>query len=475
MKSASNAQPRPRVSVVIPAIAGASLARAVHVLREQTLADWRAVIVGAAASAETRRLIGGDERFAFAPANGPAHEAINAGLGACTGEFTTVLDARDFLVPEALERLTSAAREAKLDGAYGGYVFHGPLGVLPTDPLTGRPRTSAGPTGELGIEHLGECKLMPLHAMVIRSELLEGVGVRLPIELGGDHDLLLQLARRGARWAGCGSCVGAVAMEEPGEAGTIMRALASHAMVLASGRAGGGGEDATADRRRVLHSHAEAAVLLSAFGRELEQLVEPEDRARAFLGRTEFGNLFAQWWARLRFLGRPPRHVLAASGSIERWAQSSARQIAERVVAACGSGRPIVLLGLGRNARELCRVLVRRGEAIVGRDDGLTAAPGWAREDGVAVRVLGREDPWDPEAQHVMTLARDEEYLARLPRGLRIIRWAEAPGLLAAEAMALAADRLAEGRTDVRSEGASPAGGAGLGGLAAGALAGAAS
>lgn len=170
---------------------------------------------------------------------------------------------------------------------------------------------------------------------------------------------------------------------------------------------------------------------------------------REFLGRTEFGNLFAQWWARLRFLGRPPRHVLAASGSVERWARSSARQIAERLLAGCEPGRPIVLLGLGRNARELCRVLRRLELPIVGRDDGLTAPPGWAREDGLTVRMLHRDEPWDPQAEHVMTLSRDEDYLARLPRGLRVIRWAEAPERLASEALAHAAERLAEGRTDI--------------------------
>ncbi|MBL8757465.1 MAG: hypothetical protein JNK35_03430, partial [Phycisphaerae bacterium] len=165
----------PRVSVVIPAGAGEDVSRAVHVLRLQTLTSWEALIAGGPCAAETQRLIARDGRFVMVPVAEDATwaGAVSAGLDRARGTFVTVLEPRDYLMPGALEALVSTALESGEAGAYGGYRFSSPLGVLPGNPLTGAAHAS-GPTAtpalppeRVGLDELARCKLFPLHAQVI--------------------------------------------------------------------------------------------------------------------------------------------------------------------------------------------------------------------------------------------------------------------------------------------------------------------
>jgi hypothetical protein len=133
----------------------------------------------------------------------------------------------------------------------------------------------------------------------------------------------------------------------------------------------------------------------------------------------------ALWWRRWGFCGAPPRSIgdvardrlAAIIGSVER--------VPARLIESCEAGREIVLLGMGKNARKIARLLARRRIPVMGRDDGLTSPPVWAAEEGIDVRLLSAKERYSPEAQHIMTVLDDEAYLRRLPAGLRIVRWGQ--------------------------------------------------
>ncbi len=433
--------------MIIPAGPGEDLSRAVHALRGQSLTDWQGVIAGGPCTAETQRLTARDERLVFAMTDEQATwaERVNAGLERASGAYSTVLEPRDYLGPQALEVLVSAAREMGASGAFGGYAFSGPLGVLPVDPLTGSvrhdaPAASAGHPvpGVLTADALAGCKLIPLHAQIVRHELASRVPFEADPDAAGDHRWLLGLAAQGATWAWAGGRVAVTAMDRPAAPVEVARRLSAHARVIDAALDSSGADQAS--RRAALASHAEAAMLLEAFERLLARQPEAQDRATMLATHTEFGNLFAQWWQRLRFLGRPPRHVLAASvptsivgGTGPEWGMPTPAAIASRLVDSAEQGRALVLLGLGRNARHVARVLHARGKRVVGRDDGLDQPPSWAEEDRIPLVLLPREEPWDSAAQYLMTIADDAGYMARVPARMHVLRWSQMPAALRKE------------------------------------------
>lgn len=455
--TAAAAPPAPRVSVVIPAGAGEDVSRAVHVLRLQSLTSWEALIAGGPCAAETHRLIASDARFAMVPVAEDATwaGAVSAGLDRARGTFVTVLDPRDYLMPAALETLVTAALESGEAGAYGGYRFSSPLGVLPGDPLTGATHASGPsaaslqPPERLGLHDLAHCKLLPLHAQIIRRDAVGPARPAFPPHLGGDHAWLctIALAGRGpgaapVRWAYAGGPLAGVAMDHPRAPVEIARRLSAHARVIdaaLSAAARAAGRDASAIRTATLTPFAQALLLLRAFEKRLAQSgpLPPAERETALARDVEFGNLFAQWWQRLRFLGRPPVHAIAASapcGTSLAGPDELATLLVDEASTRPGSA-PIVLLGLGRNARAVARVLHARGVPVVGRDDALASPPGWAAEDHVPVRLLRPHDPWDERATYLMTVADDAAFLSRLPPGLTVLRWSKMPQRAMAEAV----------------------------------------
>ncbi|MGD9688664.1 MAG: hypothetical protein AB7K52_03115 [Phycisphaerales bacterium] len=449
MPDAAAARHVPAVSVVVHAQAGSDLSRPVHVLRQQSIDDWEAVLVGEPCTAETLRLIGRDPRFVFVDGHDqPAHRAISAGLDAARGVLVSVLDARDYLAPHALESLIHACARSGLAGAYAGYAFTGPLGVLPGDPLTGatHARERRTPPPEVAaFSDLSQCQLFPLHACVIRRDALGAERLLAPMELGGDHDLLLRLAGRGARWAFAGERLASVTMDYPRPPRTILAWLGARVRLLQAHLASAASDPLPPGRlNEVLEPFVQAHVLLRGFLQQVEQRAGGmagaggAPGAAGLASRVAFGNLFAQWWQRLRFLGRPPLHALAASGWSEHAGDDpvlTPQRLAERLLESCEADRPIVLLGLGRNARHVARALRRLDLPIVARDDGLDELPPWCRDDGLDghVSLLGPGVPWDRDAQYLMTVSDDERFLARLPAGLRLERWSLMPAILRAE------------------------------------------
>ncbi len=453
--------------MIVPACQGEDLSRAIHALRAQSLTDWQAVIAGGPCTAETQRLTARDERFTFAMTDegAPWAARVNAGMERATGVYVMVLEGRDYLSPQALEALVSAAQAGATDaragtragaavaGAFGGYAFAGPLGVMPIDPLTGQLRQDPRAGGvdrhghepfpnplPLGGGELARCKLIPLHAQIVRRELASRVRFEASPEAAGDHRWLLSLAGLGARWAWAGGRVAVCAMERPATSVEIARRLTAHARVIDAALAAGG--SSATDRAAALASHAEAGMMLEGFERMLAQQREGADTETALATHTEFGNLFAQWWQRSRFFGQPPRHVMAASvhaavprGARADWGVATPETIAARLIETAEDGRAVILLGLGRNARHIARILHARGRRVVGRDDGLDTPPAWADEDRIPVVLLPREEPWDASAHYLMTPTDDAGFMARVPSGaagvgMRVSRWAATPALL---------------------------------------------
>ncbi len=99
------------------------------------------------------------------------------------------------------------------------------------------------------------------------------------------------------------------------------------------------------------------------------------------------------------------------------------RLIATYLAEQVPTGSTAVLLGLGRNARRLARLLHRRGISIVGLDDSLNLPPDWVADDGVPLRMLRSREEFPAAACFIMTVQRDEAFLRSLPAGLRVARW----------------------------------------------------
>lgn len=437
--------PEPAVSVIIPSTVNTNLARAVEALRSQSLTNFEVLIAGEKLTPLNLQLISNDNRFNFIHAPGLApFRAINLGLDHARGTFLTILDPRDTLAPTAFESLINTARSSRLAAAFSSYYFCSPLGTLPGDPLKSSP--SQDVPNQVSKVELAACKLFPLHAMVVQRSAMNNARLRSPVEDGGDHEWLIQLAANGVKFAYCNQRLAAVEMDTPQTNAEIMRRLVSHASVIAaaSESASEYGPDRDAFRSAALHSHAQAAVLLQIFEETLERIKGLPDADTALAHPTSFENLFAQWWQRLRFLGQPPRHVLAAAAGSNLSSAISQEQIAQDLVAQCELHRPIVLLGLGRNGRLVARVLNERGMPIVGRDDGLNGMPHWAAKDGVTVTMA--QHGFDPDVQYIMTLTDDEAYMAKLPTGLTVMRWSQSPQRLFERLTREAIDSLIRGQ-----------------------------
>jgi len=160
-----------------------------------------------------------------------------------------------------------------------------------------------------------------------------------------------------------------------------------------------------------------------------------EGAGEALAGQVRFGNLFATWWQRLGFLGPAPRHVLRDLGPQDGGVPLSQAQAATLLDQELGDCGRVHIVGLGKNARALARLLSARGVALSGRDDHLSGAPGWAREDGIDIGVVEPSTPFDAGTRTVVTPLDDKAIVSKLPPGLRALRWNDAPRLAVRRAM----------------------------------------
>ena len=114
-----------KVSVIVPIYNCVRyVAQCVESLRAQTMEDFQAICVDDGSKddslAEARAAAAGDGRFSFyrLPENRGQSAARNLALDHAQGEYLVLLDADDYLVPEALAKLVARADIQRLDDLY---------------------------------------------------------------------------------------------------------------------------------------------------------------------------------------------------------------------------------------------------------------------------------------------------------------------------------------------------------------------
>lgn len=107
-------QPRCRISVIVPAYNAAPyLARCYDSLCVQSMPEWEMLIVENGATDDTtavgERLAEKDSRVRLVHSDKGVSHARNRGIDEARGDYTTFLDADDWLLPDAFEVLLNAA------------------------------------------------------------------------------------------------------------------------------------------------------------------------------------------------------------------------------------------------------------------------------------------------------------------------------------------------------------------------------
>lgn len=192
--------PLPSVSVVIAAHdAEATIAEALGSLQRQTHPAWEAIVVDDGSGDHTAEIV---ERYAATDPRirllrqarqGPG-SARNAGLGLATHPWLLFLDADDWLLPRALERLCSTASAlGTVAAVHGGWARVTSEGtVMETE--------FAPPDADL-FHRFAEICAFPIHSCLFRRELLVRSGGFDPaLVTCEDWDLWQRLARSGARF-----------------------------------------------------------------------------------------------------------------------------------------------------------------------------------------------------------------------------------------------------------------------------------
>jgi peptidoglycan/xylan/chitin deacetylase (PgdA/CDA1 family)/GT2 family glycosyltransferase len=218
-------EPQPHVSVVVPAWNAAdTLGQTLESLLAQTRADWEAIVVDDGSTDGTfevaAELAARDPRIRpYRQESGGPASARNAGIAMSRANRLLFLDADDWLLPYALERLASTlSTDPALDAAYGGSARVDATG---TRPLGEFPATSSGDL----FPELARRAVFAIHTCLVRRAAIESVGGFDPtLRTLEDWDLWQRIARTGARFQAIDSIV-AVYRTRPGSTSSNARLL----------------------------------------------------------------------------------------------------------------------------------------------------------------------------------------------------------------------------------------------------------
>lgn len=181
---------RPRVSVIVPLYNVASyVEECLLSLKAQTFSDFEALCVDDGSSDGSldvaRESVAGDDRFWFdaLPENRGQSAARNAALSRARGEYIVLLDADDYLVPEALEKLVIRADSQQLDDLYfsaRSFYESMELHELVREDFSQRPSFEGVATGrELFAFFEERGQFFPQAALrMVRRDLVERHGIR---------------------------------------------------------------------------------------------------------------------------------------------------------------------------------------------------------------------------------------------------------------------------------------------------------
>ncbi|MEO1129220.1 MAG: glycosyltransferase [Planctomycetota bacterium] len=439
----------PPVSIIVPLYESATTIDAtLRSVRAQSLTAWEAIVVNDGSTdggtAIAQRHAEEDDRIRLIhQENAGLARARNVGIDASRGAYVHFLDADDLLEPEGLAALLAAAADTGASAGRARYIDAAgtDIGWVPEVP-----------PGQRTLRHLahGNCICVPsqlLHRDVLGDDRFDDT-----LSAAADYDLWARLALRGITWTSIETIVCAYRLRMAGMSRAHVRMMDDIAIVL--NRLYGG--DARSDVRGhgVLARHAlEHATALAARGKapEADALLRAHEAARTKLSPTTAGRvahaalayefcrspesywsgdvtsavaLLDTWWSRCERTGaadpgfvRGARRVLAMI--IARGGCSP-----EDLLAQINTARRPVLLGLGRNGARIARALHARGHHVAARDDGLDAAQVRQMLGDAIAEWLPADAPYSADRQHVMTLEDDASWMARLPAGLDVVRFA---------------------------------------------------
>lgn len=413
----------PAVSILIPTDAAPEfrLEAVLANLRTQSIDDWEAIFVGP--DLLSSRMARNDRRTRILPARSDRAELLNLAIDSARAPFVLILDPADALEPGALGALLNTQASTRASAVVGNFQFVSRLGPLPGDPLAGVPDT-------IGWDDLLHADLFPTHALLIDKCTLGFLRTGMDDAWAYDH--WLRLTESGLRMVRTTRIVASFNLRELSTPFATLDALTARIRIV----------KASLERKGQTHRIAEVARdLCDAFiALRAHQQTIDRDGDQHLTTTTRFPFLFPQWWQRLGFHGRPPRHVLEANGGVGEGISGSPELVSARLIDLCPPGEAPILLGLGKNARHIARRLHARNIPVRGRDDSLSAAPAWSIEDGIPVELIPREAEYDAEATYIMTVLNDAAFLSRLRKNLTIHRWAKMPELILSEWQTLILD-----------------------------------
>lgn len=446
----------PRVSIILSAKdAAGTVSETVVSILDQNLREWELLAIDRGSTDDTQRVLTelgrGEERVRRIEAPGSGLGTCwNRGIEEARGAYLLFIEAGDWLMPDALARLVSAAESSPSGASFGRYERRGMSGEELGGPIP-------LPALSVGLDEMLESKPFPIHAQLIARRTLGGERFREDFGASTDLELWLRLARKGVRWTGADEVVAmqrlrapASALECKTAAAEALRAIPASAGAAPTGRIARELALAIATMslacRQDLGVNELANILLLTPGRLEEDLdrVAPRKDPEPIDGASSVWDLLpaplgfapARWWHRCGYCGPAPRafveHVQSGLAAIV----GSEDRAPYKIVDECDTSRPILLLGFGKNARRIAHVLRERGLPIRGRDDGLREPPQWAREDRLQVELIPADAPWDASATYLMTVLYDDEFMKRLPAGLRVVRWRDVLASIAAEKQA---------------------------------------
>ena len=420
------------VTVIIPAYnAQATLAETLRSLLNQSLTDWRAVVVDDGSTDSTPMIASDfawrDPRISLVrQENRGLAGARNRGLEQADGRYVHFLDSDDWLTPLGLERLVQAAEWSGRGAACGSWTLHGGDGramgitMSPVDQV-------------VGVEHLLGGNVMSPHSHVIRRDLLNGERFDESLRVVEDYDMWLRLASRGLRWSAVDDCVAGYRVRAGSLSKNPRLMLETQARVM---------DRATGDREARAAGLRSAALFFAtnaAIGEAGAGFAQARAMLRGAIGNpaafsaSELGR--AAYWSLVMGFGISPRSFSATAArwlpALTGWWREigeagvvgeaiaslateavSPETVAGAMLDAVPLGSPVVLAGaMGRNGQVIQRVARARGVAVTLRDDRLPRA--------------GLELLLDARSTVLVAPADDGEVLRKLPREVRVVRWSD--------------------------------------------------